>query len=229
MIYMNERLQTLQNDFDNIALLAAEPFDHNLYYHNFLLQHVPKGCNKVLEIGCGTGAFSRRLAKVSHQVLAVDLSPQMIRVANAPFGLPANIAFQVGDVLAMQLQDESFDCIATIATLHHLPMKEILLKMKKALRAGGRLLVLDLFQAQGFFDLCTNLAAFPINGALRLIKTGRLRPDRKVRAAWAHHAKNDTYLTLNEVRNICAEILPKAKLRRHLLWRYSIVWEKEVG
>src|ERR1044072_4238155 len=147
---MNERLHTIQSDFDEIALLGNAGFDHNLYYHNFLLRQVPADCHKALEIGCGTGAFSYHLAKVSHQVLAVDLSPQMIGVAQASPGLPANLDFQVGDALGLEFEDESFDCIVSIATLHHLPMREILTKLKNALRVGGRLLVLDLFQARGF-------------------------------------------------------------------------------
>jgi ubiquinone/menaquinone biosynthesis C-methylase UbiE len=225
---MDERLRTIQSDFDAIASLSTEGFDHNTYYHKFLLRQVPTDCHKALEIGCGTGAFSRQLAKVSQQVLAVDLSPEMIRVAKTPSTLSANIDFQTGDAMTMALQDESFDCIVSIATLHHLPMQEILLKLKKALRVGGRLLILDLFQAQGFVDFLASAAALPISGALRLMKTGHLRQDRKTRAAWEQHAKNDTYLTLAEVRNLCAALLPNAQIKQHLFWRYSIVWKKEI-
>ncbi len=223
---MNEQ-QTLQRDFDEIALLATEAFDHNTYYHDFLLQHMPHDCRKSLEIGCGTGAFSCRLANLSRQVLAVDLSPQMIRSAKARAVNLSNLDFQIGDAMAMEFQDESFDCIASIATLHHLPMNEILLKLKKALRIGGRLIVLDLFQAQGFFDVLASAAALPVSGALRFIKTGRLRQNPGVRAAWERHAKHDTYLTLAEVRDLCAEILPKAQIKQHLFWRYSLIWKKE--
>jgi hypothetical protein len=28
---------------------------------------------------------------------------------------------------------------------------------------------------------------------------------------------------MNEVRTLCAEILPDAKIRKHLLWRYSVI------
>ena len=224
---MNERLQTIQSDFDEIALLSTEDFNHNAYYHDFLLKQVPTDCQNALEIGCGTGLFSRHLATVSQQVLAVDLSPQMIRVAKAGLTIPANIDFQIGEVMAMDFGEESFDCIASIATLHHLPMGEILIKMKNALRTGGRLLILDLFQAQGLSDLFANAVALPMSVAIRLMRTGRLRPDRKTRAIWEQHARQDRFLTLTQVRNLCAEVLPKAKIKQHLFWRYSIVWEKE--
>jgi hypothetical protein len=31
---------------------------------------------------------------------------------------------------------------------------------------------------------------------------------------------------MTEVHALCARILPGAKIKQHLLWRYSIVWEK---
>jgi hypothetical protein len=49
---------------------------------------------------------------------------------------------------------------------------------------------------------------------------------KEVRAAWEDHGKTDSYPTMPEVRALCAEILPGARVRQHLLWRYSIVWRK---
>jgi hypothetical protein len=49
-----------------------------------------------------------------------------------------------------------------------------------------------------------------------------------VRAAWAEHEQYDSYLTLSEIRKACDEILPGALVRKHLLWRYSVVWKKDV-
>jgi hypothetical protein len=50
-----------------------------------------------------------------------------------------------------------------------------------------------------------------------------------VRAAYAEHEKTDTYLTLPRLRQACADVLPGALVRRHLFWRYSIVWRKEAA
>jgi hypothetical protein len=47
-----------------------------------------------------------------------------------------------------------------------------------------------------------------------------------VRDAWAAHERHDLYPTMTEVRALCASVLPGAKIKQHLLWRYSIVWEK---
>ena len=244
-------MSTIQTDFDRIALVSADGATQNDHYHNFLLRHLPLPCHNVLEIGCGTGAFARLLAKRSQNVLALDLSPEMIRIARDGSTRFPNIEFELADVRDRVLPDDSFDCIATIATLHHLPFREVLLKMKAALKPGGVLLVLDLFEPikwhghpardpragrachnqaasvrEGVVDTFSNVLAIPVSVTLRLIRQGRLLPRREVRAAWAEHERHDIYPTMSQVRALCEEMLPGAKVRKHLLWRYSIVWEK---
>ena len=226
-------MSVVQADFDRLALLDAEGWTQNNHYHNFLLRHVPKGCANALEVGCGTGAFARRLAERARHVTALDLSPEMIRVARSRSAEFANIEFHVADAVAWELPAAHFDCIANIATLHHLPLREMLLKLKAALKPGGVLMVLDLFEpernlltAAGLVDNSLNLVAMGVSVSLRLIHNGRLKPPREVRAAWAAHEQHDTYPTMSEIRTLCAEVLPGAEIRKHLLWRYSIVWQK---
>ena len=216
--------------------------NHNNHYHNFLLRYVPGNCEETLEIGCGSGLFSRRLAQRSQHVLALDLSPEMIRVARESSAKFPNIEFHVADVMTWNSPDAHFDCIATIATLHHLPLREAVLRMKAALKPGGVLLVLDLFGPQrlwhghpardfeslfeAVWDTFLNLIAMAVSGSLRLIYVGRLKPPREVRAAWTEHERHDTYPTIKEVRQLCREILPGAQVRGISLWLYSIVYQK---
>lgn len=222
-------MSTIEKDFDRIARASVASEDgaaHNDHYHSLLLRHFPANCHNVLEVGCGTGAFARRLAERAAHVLALDLSPEMIRLARERSSQFPNVEFQLADVLELTLPDGSFDCIASIATLHHLPLREVLLKMKAALKPGGVLLVLDLFERAGLSDSISNLLAIPVSVSLRLIHHGRLLPRREVREAWAAHEVHDLYPTMREVHALCDEILPGAKIRKHLLWRYSIVWQK---
>jgi ubiquinone/menaquinone biosynthesis C-methylase UbiE len=150
----------------------------------------------------------------------------MIRIARERSVQFSNIDFQLANVLDMPLDVESFDCIATIATFHHLSFAEMLLKMKAALKPGGVLLILDLFEPEGVTDSVLNLLALPVSVGLRLLHHGRLLPEREVRAAWTAHERHDSYLTMSEVHALCDSILPGAKITKHLLWRYSIVWKK---
>ena len=223
---MAEAMSTIRADFDRLALLSGEEWDHSSHYHNFLLQQIPSPCQESLEIGCGTGAFSRLLAKSSDRVLALDLSPNMIRIARERSAMFPNIDFQVADVMARELPVEQFDFIATVATLHHLPMADVLPKIKAALKVNGVLLILDLFQTEGVSDAISSALAVPVSIGLRLIGHGRIMAPRQVREAWMEHGRHDSYLTLAEIHKVCDDLLPGAEVRKHLLWRYSIIWKK---
>jgi ubiquinone/menaquinone biosynthesis C-methylase UbiE len=226
-------LSTVESDFDRLALLDADGWSANKQYHEFLLRHAPQACEHALEIGCGTGAFSRRLARRAQHVSAIDLSTQMIRVARLRSAEFPNIEFEIDNIVTRELPDSTLDCIASIATLHHVPTRDVLLKMKAALKPGGRLIVLDLFEpernmmtAGGLTDSILNVTAMGASCSLRLFHNGRLRPPREVRAAWEEHLKTDRYLTMDEVRSLYGSLFPGVQIRKHLLWRYSAVWIK---
>ena len=226
-------MSVVAKDFDRLAVLDSEGWTHNNHYHKFLLQHVPKECREALEVGCGTGALARQLAERAENVTAVDLSPEMIRVARMHSEQFPNIDYQLVDASEYDFPANHFDCIATVATLHHLPQRAVLLNLKQALRPGGTLLVLDLFEPErnllslaGGRDALLNVVAMAASASQRLVHNGRLRPPREVRAAWEEHGKHDSYPTMKEVRALCAAILPDAVIKRHLFWRYSIVWRK---
>jgi len=216
----------VRSDFDRLALLPASRWDHNQHYHRYLLKQVPSPCAHALDVGCGRGTFARLLAERAGQVVGLDLSPSMIQVARARSEQYSNLRFEVADVNDWPLPPEAYDCIVSIATLHHLPLEETLARMGDALRPGGALLILDLYQAAGTADLLTNLAAMPASLVLRLFKAGRLHEPPAVRQAWAAHGVHDTYSTLAEIRRVCAGLLPGAKVKRHLFWRYSLIWRK---
>lgn len=227
MSQSRQTAESIQSDFDRIALLSDETWNHNAYYHSYLISRIPERCRQILEIGCGTGEFSRLLAARAEKVLAIDLSGQMIRLARERSQLYPNIDFVEGDAMSYQFPDNHFDCIATLTTIHHLPFEAFLGKIRNALKPGGVFVCLDLYQRSNLTDLLFDGVAYPAGLFLQLIKTGKPRPPVEVREAYAEHGKTDTYPTLQQVREMCAAILPGAVVSRHLLWRYSIIWTKE--
>src|SRR5436309_15035908 len=115
----------------------------------------------------------------------------MIRVARSRSHHLANIDFEIADVMSCELPAGHFDCIATIATLHHLPLRAALLKLIDALRPGGVLIVLDLFESEhnllkpsGARDAMLSGIAAAVSVSLRFLYNGRLKPPPEVRAAW---------------------------------------------
>ncbi|MCB9134177.1 MAG: methyltransferase domain-containing protein [Anaerolineales bacterium] len=223
---MNIYSSKIRQDFDRIANLPDEGWNHNHHYHPYLLRHLPTQSDAdALDIGCGTGTITRLLAQRFRRVLALDLSPRMIEVAKERSKEYPNIDYQVGEVMEYPLPAQ-FGCVVSIATLHHIPFEPILTKIKQALAPGGVLLILDLYRAETLADYATSAVAIPVNLALKWLKNGRIRASAEARAAWEEHGHTDVYLPLSEVRAVCSGLLPHAKITRHLLFRYSLVWEK---
>ena len=219
-------MSSIEADFDRLALLDEEGWTTNNHYHTSLLQHVPENCENALEIGCGTGAFSRQLAKRCKRVVGLDLSSEMIRVARSRSTGVDNVEFQLADVMTWDFPQAHFDFICSIATFHHLQQRELLLKIKEALKPRGVLVVLDLVESSNLGERMLDVFAFGVSPCLRLIHNGRLQPPAEVRNAWEQHGKHDHYLTISQVRELAGEILPGSTVKRFLFWRYALVYQK---
>ena len=219
-------MSSVEADFDRLALLDDEGWTSNNQYHNSLLKYVPENCENALEIGCGTGAFARALARRCRRVVALDLSSEMIRVARSRSSQIENLEFRLSDAMTWDFPPSHFDFICSIAMLHHLDQRELLLKIKDALRPRGVLVVLDLVQSDSLAEWVWDVVGLGVSGSLRLLHNGRLKPPAEVRKAWEQHGKHDSYLTLRQVRALADEILPGSSVTRCLLWRYMLVYKK---
>ena len=218
-------MSSIEADFDRLAVLDEEGWTSNNHYHNFLLKHVPENCENALEIGCGTGAFARLLAKRCQRVIALDLSPEMIRVAGLRSSEFNNLEFQVADAMTWNFPQSQFDFVCSIATLHHLEQRKLLVKMKDALKPHGVLVVLDLVESNSLIERMLDVIGLGVSGGLRLIHNGRLKPPAEVRKAWEQHGKHDSYSTVSQMRALADDIFPGSSVRRVLLWRYTLVYQ----
>jgi len=218
---------SIEADFDRLALFDEEGWTANNHYHDLLLRYLPPNCEIALEIGCGTGAFARRLAMHCKRVIALDLSSEMIRVARSRSTRFGNLEFQLADATTWDFPKSHFDFVCSIATLHHLNQRELLPRLKDSLKPGGILVVLDLVESNSWTERILDVVALGVSGGLRLIHNGRLKPPAEVRKAWEQHGKHDSYSTVDDMRALAIETLPGATVRRHLLWRYTLVYKTQ--
>ena len=219
-------MSSIEADFDRLALIDDQGWTANNHYHDFLLKHVPVNCGSALEIGCGTGAFARQLARRCRRVTGIDLSAEMIRVARSRSSRIENLEFELVDAMSWSFPQSHFDFICSIATLHHLEQRELLPKIKAALRPGGVFVLLDLVASSGLRERMLDVIGLGVSSGLRLIHNGRLQPPPAVRKAWEQHGKHDHYSTIKQMRALADEILPGASVKRHLLWRYTLIYRK---
>lgn len=215
----------VSNDFDRIALLPGEKWNANNHYDSILLKNIPDECDRILEVGCGTGNLCNLLAEKSNEVIGIDASPKMISIAKEQ-NKCRNIHYVLGDYLKIEYPGEHFDCIISVATVHHLPMEAFLTKVKKELKRNCRLIILDLYHPGALTDYFFSAIAFPISKLHRLFHNHRLISSKEHDEIWKKHGQRDSYLTLNQVSELSEKNLKGAKIRRLLFWRYSLIWTK---
>jgi ubiquinone/menaquinone biosynthesis C-methylase UbiE len=105
---------------------------------------------RVLEVGCGPGRLSIRLARRHGlEVTGLDLDPAMIERARANAGRlgtggESGPSFVVGDVASLPFPDGSFDLVVSTLSMHHWAEQAAgLAEIGRVLRPGGRALVWD--------------------------------------------------------------------------------------
>ena len=220
----------LRSEFDRLAAFEGLPdLSHSDHYIPWLLGQLPRPLGQVAEVGCGSGTLTASLAPAAGHLLAIDLSPAMVRLARERCARWPNVTFEQADANAWAPAPRSLDAIVSVATLHHLEPRVVLPRWAAALRPGGMLLVLDVLNRPGLLNLPVNAVATLRSAWLRWRRTGRPLADRRVRAAWAEHERFDRLPTLAEARRQARARLPGARIRHHLLWRYSIRWEGGVA
>ena len=99
-----------------------------------LCDHLHVGM-RVLELGCGTGYFTRELARSGAEVIAVDVSPELLEIARAD--RYTNVCYEIQNACAMSYPDAVFDSVVGSSVLHHLEIKEALREIYRVLKVGG--------------------------------------------------------------------------------------------
>ena len=100
----------------------------------------------VLDYGCGSGDNSVLVADHGAKVIGVDISPELIELAEkrmAIHGLNEAAEFRVGSAHELPLQDESVDVVFGMAILHHLDLQLASAEVLRVLKKGGRAIFLE--------------------------------------------------------------------------------------
>lgn len=179
-----------------------------------LLDAIPDAASQGLDVGCGEGLLTHRLGCRVDRVAAIDVHRPSIELARRR-DLRGEIDYLVGDFLTWDFEPDSFDVIVSAAALHHMNPTTALDRMRLLLRPGGVLAVLGLAQSSYPVDLPRDAAAALVSRAQGLVR------DQWESAAPTVWPPPHTY---REMRSLAERVLPQVRFRRHLLWRYSLIW-----
>ncbi|MFI0978159.1 class I SAM-dependent methyltransferase [Streptomyces sp. NPDC021093] len=215
---------------------AARPWDHNAHYHRWILRQLPERFDRALDVGSGSGDLARRLAARATgaggaggggaggsggSVVGVDADPAMVARARGLTRAGAPLTFTTGDAMGDGMPPGPYDVITCVAVLHHLPFAEALARFRQQLAPGGTLIVVGVARTESRVDRLIGTAAVPANVAMAVLKN----KGRKVgRPAAMTAPVRPAGMSFAEISRGARRVLPGARLRRRLFWRYTLVW-----
>ncbi len=104
----------------------------------------PRPGDRVLDVGCGTGAFLAALTSGHDDihVAGVDLSDKMLGKARAK--LESSVDLRLGDAEDLPFDDGAFDIVTSVSMFHYLRDPGLALReARRVLRPGGRIVIAD--------------------------------------------------------------------------------------
>lgn len=127
----------LYNRFTRILDAPETPINR------WLSKHLGSG-HRALDVGCGAGRYTIRLADRYNDVVGVDAAPAMIEVADRERSRP-NIRYQARDVLSLTPErDGCFDLVLAIGCVSHIgPPQLALSHLRRLVTKGGTLLIME--------------------------------------------------------------------------------------
>lgn len=108
-----------------------------------LMKHLKD--KRVLDLGCGTGRYSLRIAKFAEEVVGVDISEKSVDFANK-IAIENNISNFKGIVFdySKPIQENYFDYILMVNVVHHInDIDSILENVHKSLKQDGSLIIFE--------------------------------------------------------------------------------------
>lgn len=188
-------------------------WNHNIHYHPLILEAVPAHARTALDVGTGDGLLAVDLRERVPHVVGIDTDGDVLTRARAAGD---DIAWVRGDATQAPFPLASFDVVASLATLHHLPdLADGLRRLSALVAPGGVLAAVGMARASGWRDVPWEVAGLVQHQVLR-----------RRRTYWEHTAPTlwPCPQTYDEVRDVARQVLPGVRWRRLPLWRYALTW-----
>ncbi|KUO65755.1 MAG: methyltransferase [Gracilibacter sp. BRH_c7a] len=135
--------------FDDVAVQYDEWYENPIgravdYVERRALEELfrPQG-NKILEIGCGTGLYTVRMAANNYNVTALDISSEMMKIAQAKVqSIGKEVKWILGDISKMLDSLETYDGIFSMTALEFIHQPQMVLQaLYQKLNPGGCLVI----------------------------------------------------------------------------------------
>ena len=226
------------------AFNARHPWNHNEHFHGWVVRRVPPDARVVLDVGCGAGVLLGRLRSRLAEVHGIDADAGMVAQARARHAADPAVTVRRLRFDDVRSPDDvrsagaagtpgpgagspgrrGYDAVTMVAVLHHLELDEALRHARDLLAPGGRLLVVGLARVATARDLAVDLASALLNPLVGLVKhPRRARPQDPGPDAPGMPVRDPRH-TVDEIARAARALLPGARVRRRLFFRYTLEW-----
>jgi ubiquinone/menaquinone biosynthesis C-methylase UbiE len=169
---------------------------------------------RAVDVGCGPGDATARLAEDFREVLGVDISEPMIAIARAKRARP-NVEYRVAGLF--ELDDDGFDLVYSHTMMHHLPnYRAGLEQLKSLVRPGGTVALVDnvcdlyptppraAYTRGAVLGFPAEVGRIGLRDAWFELRFWHSKP-------WLEHLLSDVYLSRRQFREVYDDVFPGAE------------------
>ena len=114
-------------------------------YSEFLIEHIPKGVKRILDVGCGAGGVARELLAHGYQVEGVSPSPLLSEAAQQQAGEGFKIHQGRFEDIGFA-PDDKFDLVLFSESFQYITLDSVFDNAVRRLNPGGHVLICDFFK-----------------------------------------------------------------------------------
>ena len=170
-----DRTQNLKDTARLLFKGLAASYDRSLDYATLLQDRhwkswvvekaEPRKSQRILDVGCGTCVFEKLIEPFGCDILALDLTEEMIRIGQEKTkGKGAGLV--LGDAEALPFEDSAFDTVISAYVVKYCDPSTFVREMARVTKPGGRLLFYDFVKPQGPLS---PMLSFYVYGLLKVV------------------------------------------------------------
>lgn len=192
-------------------------WNHNTAYYRRIRKWTA-GCASILDVGCGDGSLIAYLDDGVRRLTGIDVDESCVSRAIRENGGTANIGFVRGDFCDYDT-DDRYDAIVFVASIHHMDMTDALTKAKALLAEHGTIIIVGLAEPSNVLDHVVEILRVLPCGIISALRGMRSSEDLDIPVSYR-------LPSLRYVRDVASALLPRARMRYGLYYRFLLTWTK---
>ncbi|MGQ9818675.1 MAG: class I SAM-dependent methyltransferase [Candidatus Kapaibacteriales bacterium] len=163
----------------------------------------PQSGEKILDVGCGTGNYSIKIARLGANVIGIDCSEPMLKIARKKAeSLNLNIEFILADAMNLPFEENFFDaCLSVTAVEFFADQTRGLEEMFRVVRPNGKIVVGFLNRDSAWGELYTS-EEFRKNTVFRFANLLSIEEIKKIKTDSLVEVRQSLFIPPNATENL---------------------------